>query len=95
MHVQELDVLEEPPQITTEVASISLDYSTLGPRYGSKVGEIDSGIEGGEYEIDDDAGVLRVAGEELEDELFDVSLERTYSGDGEMLETDSAIVILE
>jgi valyl-tRNA synthetase len=95
MHVQDLEVLDEPPEITTEVASIDLDYSTLGPRYGSKVGEIDSGIDSGEYEIDDDDGVLRVAGEELEDDLFEVALERTYSGDGEMLETDSAIVILE
>ncbi|WP_394739246.1 valine--tRNA ligase [Natronococcus roseus] len=95
MHVQDLDVLEEPPEITTEVASIDLDYSTLGPRYGSKVGDIDAGIESGEYEIDDEEGVLRVADEELEDELFEVDLERTYSGDGEMLETDSAIVILE
>jgi valyl-tRNA synthetase len=95
MHVQDLELLAEPPEITTEVASIDLDYSTLGPKYGSKVGEIDSGIDSGEYEIDDDQGVLRVAGEELEGDLFEVSLERTYSGDGEMLETESAIVILE
>jgi len=64
MHVQELAVLEEPPEITTEVASIDLDYSSVGPKFGSKVGEIDDGIESGEYEIDDDEGVLRVAGEE-------------------------------
>jgi len=95
MHVQELAVLEEPPEITTEVASIDLDYSSVGPKFGSKVGEIDDGIESGEYEIDDDEGVLRVAGEELADDLFEVELERTYSGEGEMIETDSAVLILE
>ncbi|ELY48514.1 valine--tRNA ligase [Natronorubrum bangense] len=95
MHVQELSVLEAEPEVATEVASIDLDYSTLGPKFGSKVGEIDAGIDSGEYEIDDDAGVLRVAGEELEDDLFEVSLERTYSGDGEMIETESAVVILQ
>ncbi len=95
MHVQELSVLDDEPEIATEVAAIDLDYATLGPKYGSKVGEIDAGIESGEYEIDEDAGVLRVAGEELADELFEVELERTYSGDGEMIETESAVVILE
>ncbi|WP_338004803.1 valine--tRNA ligase [Natronoglomus mannanivorans] len=95
MHVGDLDVLVEPPEITTEVASIDLDYSTLGPKYGSKVGEIDSGIESGEYEIDDEAGVLRVAGEELAEDLFEVELERSYSGEGEMLETESAVVIVD
>ncbi|RQH01938.1 valine--tRNA ligase [Natrarchaeobius oligotrophus] len=95
MHVRTLEVLEEEPEVTTEVASIDLDYATLGPEYGAKVGEIDAGIEAGEYEIDDDAGVLRVAGEELADELFEVDLERTYSGDGRMIETESAVVVLE
>ncbi len=94
MHVDDLEVLDEQPEITTEVASIDLDYATLGPKFGSKVGEIDAAIDDGEYEIDDDAGVLRVAGEELEDDLFDVEVERTYSGDGEMLETESAVVIV-
>ncbi|AXR82997.1 valine--tRNA ligase [Natrarchaeobaculum sulfurireducens] len=94
MHVQELTVLEDEPEIETAVASIDLEYATLGPKFGAKVGEIDAGIDSGEYEIDDEASVLRVAGEELEDELFDVELERTYSGDGEMIETESAVVIL-
>ncbi len=110
MHVDDLEVLDEQPEITTEVASIDLDYATLGPKFGSKVGEIDAAIDDGEYEIEsaeprsaddssgqrprDDAGVLRVAGEELEGDLFDVEVERTYSGDGEMLETESAVVIV-
>ncbi len=95
MHVRELTVLEEEPEIATEIASIDLDYATLGPKYGAKVGEIDAAIDAGEYELDTEAGVLRVADEELEDDLFEIELERTYSGDGEMLETESAVVILE
>ncbi|MFP8891434.1 valine--tRNA ligase [Natrialbaceae archaeon A-CW2] len=94
-HVETLEVLEEPPEITTQVASIDLDYATVGPKYGAKVGDIDTGIESGEYEIDDDADVLRVAGEELESDLFEVELERTYSGDGVMIETDAAVVIID
>ncbi|MDQ2050461.1 valine--tRNA ligase [Natronolimnohabitans sp. A-GB9] len=95
MHVQDLTVLEDEPEVTTEVAAIDLDYSTLGPKYGQKVGDIDAGIESGDYEIDDDAGVLRVAGEELDEDVFEVELERSYSGEGEMIETESAVVILE
>ncbi|GAB3019951.1 valine--tRNA ligase [Natronobiforma cellulositropha] len=94
MHVETLAVLAEPPEITTEVASIDLEYATLGPRYGAKVGEIDAAIDEGAYELDEDHDVLSVAGEDLEDDLFEVSLERTYSGDGEMLETESAVVIV-
>nr|WP_224828774.1 valine--tRNA ligase [Saliphagus infecundisoli] len=92
MHVSELEALEDPPEITTEVAAIDLDYSKVGPEYGSKVGEIDAGIESGEYEVRD--GTLRVAGEELGSELFEVERERTYSGDGEMVETESAVVVV-
>ncbi len=112
MHVRDLEVLEEPPEISTEVASIDLDYATLGPEYGPKVGEIDAAIDAGEFEIVEDSAeprsadsssgdepregrVLRVAGEELEADLFEVELERTYSGEGQMLETESAVVVLE
>lgn len=99
MHVQELTVLESEPEVTTEITSIDLDYSTLGPKFGSKVGDIDAGIESGEYEIeaDDDgtATALHVADEELESDLFEIERERTYSGEGEMIETESAVVVLE
>ncbi|APW97718.1 valine--tRNA ligase [Halobiforma lacisalsi AJ5] len=95
MHVADLEVLSDQPEITTQVASIDLDYSQVGPQYGEKVGEIDAGIESGDYELDREDGVLRVAGEELAEDLFEVERERTYSGEGEMLETESAVVIVE
>ncbi|WP_435319291.1 valine--tRNA ligase [Haloarchaeobius sp. TZWSO28] len=92
MHVGELAQLDEAPEITTEIADISLEYSTLGPKYGGKVGEFDQAIAAGDYELDGD--VMKVAGEELTADEFEVREERTYSGEGEMLETDDTLVIV-
>nr|WP_256530791.1 valine--tRNA ligase [Halovivax cerinus] len=94
MHVAELDVLESAPEISTEIASIDLDYATLGPAYGSAVGDIDAAIDAGEFDVSDD-GRLLVAGEELAPDLFEIERERAYDGPGEMLEADEAIVIVE
>ncbi|WP_435359454.1 valine--tRNA ligase [Haloarchaeobius sp. DFWS5] len=92
MHVGEMEFLDEPPEITTEIADISLEYSVLGPKYGGKVGEFDQAIAQGEYELAGDE--LHVAGEELAADEFEVREERTYSGEGEMLETDDTLVIV-
>jgi len=57
------------------------------------VGAIDAGIESGDYEIDGDT--LVVAGEfELGPDLFEIEESRTYSGAGEMTETESAVVVV-
>ena len=93
MHVDELEHLAEPPEITTEVTAIDLDYATLGPEYGAKVGEIDAAIDAGEFELDGEE--LVVAGERLGEGLFEVEFERSYSGAGEMLETESTVVVVE
>ena len=92
MHVDELTVHESSPDITTEVVDVDLDYSTLGPKYGGQVNEFDSAIADGDYEIAD--GELHVAGETLAADEFEVREERTYAGDGEMVETDSAVVVV-
>lgn len=92
MHVESFELLADAPEITTEIADISLDYSTLGPKYGGTVGEFDAAIESGEYELDGDT--LSLAGETLEADEFEIREERTYSGAGEMLEADEAIVIV-
>ncbi|WP_247731761.1 valine--tRNA ligase [Halovivax limisalsi] len=94
MHVADLESLESEPEITTAIDSIDLDYATVGPEYGSKVGEIDAAIDAGEYDLTDD-GSLAVAGETLDSDLFEVERERTYDGSGTMVETDDAIVIVE
>jgi len=93
MHVDELDAYDEPADVTTEIAEISLDYSQVGPKYGEKVGEIDAALESGEYELND--GVLEVAGEELGADLFEVREERTYAGEGEMIEADDLVVVVQ
>jgi len=93
MHVDDLDARDEAADVTTEIAEISLDYSQVGPKYGEKVGEIDAALESGEYELDD--GVLRVAGEELGADLFEVREERTYAGEGEMIEADDLVVVVQ
>jgi len=91
-HVDELRRLDEAPEVTERVAAIELDYATLGPKYGGQVSEFDAAIENGEYEIDDDG--LHVAGETLAPDVFAVERERTYDGDGEMVETDDAVLIV-
>ncbi|WP_435197189.1 valine--tRNA ligase [Natronomonas sp. EA1] len=93
MHVDEVETLEEPPETTTEITDISLDYATVGPQFGSKVGEIDAALDAGEYDIED--GELHVAGEVLGAELFEVTEERTYTGDGELRQTERAVLIIE
>jgi valyl-tRNA synthetase len=92
MHVGEFETLEEPPEVTTEIADIDLDYSLVGPEFGDLVGNIEAGIAQDEFELVDDE--LHVAGVELDAEMFDIERERTYSGAGEMIETESAVVIV-
>jgi len=92
MHVGELATFDEDPETTTEITSVDLDYSTVGPQYGEKVGDIDAAVESGDFDIED--GTVRVAGEELGADLFAIERERTYSGEGEMIETESAIVVV-
>jgi len=94
MHVDDLELLAEPPEITERVAAVDLDYSTLGPKYGGKVGEFDAAIDADDYEITDDG--LRVAGETLVPDTFETERERTYEGEGEgeMVETDDAVIVV-
>jgi valyl-tRNA synthetase len=92
MHVADLQVHDETPEIETTIADVDLEYSIVGPEYGERVGEIDAAIASGEYEIRD--GRLQVAGVELAPEAFELEEERTFSGEGELIETgDAAIVV--
>jgi valyl-tRNA synthetase len=93
MHVAELEAYDDAPDIESVVTGIDLDYAVVGPEFGSSVPDIEAGIESGDYELTD--GVLRVAGHELDAEMFDVEEERRYSGDGEMVEADEAVVVVQ
>jgi len=109
MHVDQLETLESEPEIESVVTGIDLDYSIVGPEYGADVSDIDDGIERGEYEIRegpspsgsrsetgdaDDGETLAVAGHELSADEFSVERQRQYTGEGEMLEADGALVIV-
>jgi len=94
MHVRELSVLPaaEAPELSVRIADVNLDYSTLGPKYGGTVGAFDDAIEAGEFELDGDE--LRIASERLAPGEFEIRRERSYDGEGKMIETDSAVVIV-
>ncbi|WP_327050583.1 valine--tRNA ligase [Halomicrococcus gelatinilyticus] len=92
MHVREFDRLDEPPETETRVVGVDLDYSKVGPEYGSKVGDIDAALERGDFEIED--GTLHVAGERLDGELFEAHRERQYDGEGDLLQTDDAVLVV-
>ena len=92
MHVKDLEQLEGEPSTEKKILEIKLDYSKAGPEYGDKVSEIEEALENGEWMIDD--GRLDVADEHLKPEMFEVHEERTYTGEGEMIETENTIVIV-
>ena len=92
MHVADLAVHEESPEIETRIADVDLDYSLVGPEFGNKVGEIDAAIEDGEFEIDGET--LQVAGVELDPEMFEIEEERAYSGEGELIEAEEVAVVV-
>jgi valyl-tRNA synthetase len=94
MHVDTVETYEEEPDITTEISDIDLDYSLVGPEFGNDVGAIDDAIEAGDFEIADGKLLVDDGAFELADEMFDVEKARTYSGEGEMLETETAVVIV-
>jgi valyl-tRNA synthetase len=94
MHVQNLEARDEAPDIESVVTGIDLDYSVVGPNYGADVPDIEAGIESGDYELEGEE-TLRVAGHELGAEEFTVERERQFTGEGEMVETDGALVVVQ
>ncbi|AWB26456.1 valine--tRNA ligase [Halococcoides cellulosivorans] len=92
MHVDTFDVLESAPEITESIADVDLDYATVGPEYGEQVGEIEHAIADGEFEVT--AEGLELAGVTLDDAMFEIQREQTYSGDGEMIDCEDAVVIV-
>ncbi|MEF8780845.1 MAG: valine--tRNA ligase [Haloferacaceae archaeon] len=94
MHVADLAVRPDAePPVETVVTGIDLDYSLVGPEFGSAVPEIETAIEDGEYELAGDE--LHAAGETLSAEMFEVETERQYAGDGEYLDAGGVVVIVQ
>jgi valyl-tRNA synthetase len=92
MHVDELETLDEEPQVESVVTGVDLDYSLVGPEYGSQVPDIEAALAEDDYEVVD--GELHVAGLELDAGMFELDEERRYTGEGEMVEAGDALVIV-
>ena len=92
MHVSDLQVRKDAPEIETRVTGVDLDYSLVGPEFGEQVGDIEAAIAQGEFEQTD--GRLQVAGVELAPEMFEMERERAYQGDGELIETEEAAIVV-
>ncbi|MFB6145039.1 MAG: valine--tRNA ligase [Candidatus Nanohaloarchaea archaeon] len=92
MHVYDLSSRDGEPETEDKIVEIKLDYSKAGPEYGNRISEIEESLENNEWNID--AGHLEVAGEHLEPEMFEVREERTFTGEGEMIETENAIIVV-
>ncbi|MFD1571205.1 valine--tRNA ligase [Halorubrum laminariae] len=93
MHVADLTVHPEADApVETVITGIDLDYATVGPKYGDQVGDIEAALARDDYEIDGDE--LHVAGLTLLADEFSVEKSRQYRGDGELLEADDVVVIV-
>ena len=92
MHVDSLSSTDEEPPIESVVSGIDLDYAVVGPEFGSKVPDIEAALADDDYELVGDE--LHVAGVELGSDMFEVNEERTYTGEGEFVETEGALIIV-
>ncbi|WP_181686033.1 valine--tRNA ligase [Halorhabdus salina] len=92
MHVADLVVRDDAPEIGTEIVDIDLDYATIGPKYGDQVGDIEAAIGQGDYEIDGEQ--LHAGDVTLEADAFEVREEHTYAGEGELLETEGDLAVV-
>ncbi|MFB6265498.1 MAG: class I tRNA ligase family protein, partial [Candidatus Nanohaloarchaea archaeon] len=92
MHVQELETREGEPEVEERIEEIKLDYEQVGPQYGEKVSEIEADLDEGDYELEGES--LKVAGETLEEDEFDVVKDRSYTGEGEMVEAGDVTVVV-
>ena len=92
MHVENLVHKSGEPETKNQIVEIKLDYSKAGPKFGNDVGEIEEALENQEWNID--AGMLEAADHHIPAEMYKVREERTFQGEGEMLETENAVVVV-
>ena len=94
MHVGDFTVHPDAePPVETVTTGVDLEYAIVGPTYGDQVGDIESAIADGAYEVDDDE--LHVAGVTLEPDAFSLEVDRRYTGDGELLEAGDVAIIVQ
>ncbi|MBC5793316.1 MAG: valine--tRNA ligase [Nanohaloarchaea archaeon] len=93
MHVENLEILTEEPETEKQIVEIKLDYSKAGPKFGDDIGEIEAALEDNEWHID--AGMLEAADHHIPAEMYEVHEQREFKGEGEMIETENSVVIVE
>ena len=84
MHVETLQLRDEAPTVTERITGIDLAYGAVGPAFGAQVPEIEAAIDAGAYTLDE-AG-LHLAGVDLDPGMYTVERERTYDGEGELID---------
>ena len=91
MHVSEIEIMEESPELERRIKEIKLDYGNAGPKYGDKVPKLEEALENNEFMLED--GRLEVAGERLKPEMFEVIEEKTFTGEGSFVDGTVPIVV--
>ena len=92
MHVEKLVHSSGEPETENQIKEIKLDYSKAGPKFGNDIGEIEEALENQEWNID--AGMLEAADHHIPAEMYEIIEEKTFTGEGEMLETEKAAVVV-
>ena len=92
MHIESITAEDGEPQIEATVTGIDLDYATIGPTYGDDVSTIEAGIANGDYDLTEET--LEVAGFTLGDDEFETEVEHTFTGEGDLRETEDTYVVV-
>jgi len=99
MHVTELDVIEEAPNVEERIVEVDLEYSEVGPAFGELVGQIEAAIAE-PASLDITGGTLTLALDEEtveleEDTHFTVRKEYTIPDtEGELRQTDNFTLVV-
>jgi len=92
MHVRELEIKEDEPDLETVIEEVKLDYEKAGPEYGNQVSELEEELENNRWSID--GGHLVVADEKLKPEMFKIVEDKKYTGEGTLVEAGEVAVVV-
>ncbi len=98
MHIKNLEIEKESPEMKRSIESIDLDYSKVGPKLGDRVKDLEKALEEESFEISDGTLTARLgSGEtvELEDEDFEVEEKFSIRGEeGSLVTTENFAVVV-
>ncbi len=93
MHVERLRTPDGEAPVSETVVDVDLDYETLGPELGDRLGAVEGAIAEGSFAVED--GVLHAGGETIPAEQFELVRERTLDGEGELLDAGDAFLVVD